>query len=517
METQLLILTVGHGISAFLLLSVGVFVLVKGSRRIENTLFFLLAFFTAAFNISAGIGINLHPSEFAYGVWFFNILDVFITTSYVHFIIHAIDRQGALKWFIRLTYLIAFIIFGVAMLFPQLFIPEVTSKLYLNSYLNPGPLYHAMLIFFIVFPLIAFYELVRAYFRGGFDRLKAEYYIAMSFVGYGIGLWSFALVYDLKVDPLLGAFVGFYMLPIAYGIVAKQLLDIRFVVKRAFFYAVGIALVAAGLVVIMFLNNLLVSEFPVLRFWTVPLGAAMVSVFLGRAYWVQAQENDRLKYEFISIATHKLRTPLTRIKWEISSITESFKDNKAVVAAALRIDDANNKLIALTNVLVEAAETDDIYYGYKKKYFDLRDVILKAIERSQSLANKRAIRIIPHIAPKLSLINGDADRIASAVDVLLENACMYSHEGGEVRVSLEEKAREITFKVSDDGIGISSEDRKRVFTRFFRSHTAKMADTEGMGLGLSMAKSIIDKHHGEIGVDSPGPGKGSTFWFTIPI
>jgi two-component system sensor histidine kinase SaeS len=117
----------------------------------------------------------------------------------------------------------------------------------------------------------------------------------------------------------------------------------------------------------------------------------------------------------------------------------------------------------------------------------------------------------------MPLVGGDATRLASIMDVMLENACIYSNAGGTVEVLLQEKNKNIVFSVSDSGIGIKSEDQKHIFTRFFRTYAAKVADTEGMGLGLAMAKSIIERHRGEIGVRSAGDGKGSTFWFSIPL
>ena len=514
---QLLVLTIGHVVSAILLTGFGIFVLQKDPKKMQNIMFFCLAVSIAFFNAYFALGINLAPSPFSYNLWLLNIFDVFITTSYIHFMIRAIDRQVAMRWFLRATYAVAFGLLIATALFPHLFLPEITPKLYIKSYLNPGPIYTAMLAFFLTFPLVAFFELVRAYFRGGMDKLRAEYFIASSLLGYGLGPFSFLLVYNIPFDPFIGMFVGLYTLPIAYGMVSKQLLDIRVAFKRAFVYAVGISLIAALLVVFILLNNLIIAKFPYLQFWTVPLVAAFVAVVLGRAYWMQSQENERLKYEFISIATHKLRTPLTRIKWEVASALDTFKDNSAIIEAVERIEDANDHLISLTNVLVEASETDDVYYGYKKKYFDFREVLMKSLEHLKPIAEKKKIAIIEKIAQKTSLVNGDPDRIASAIDVFLENAIMYSQDNGEVEVHLEEKNKEIIFTVMDHGIGIAPEDQKHLFTRFFRSYSAKTSDTEGMGLGLSMAKSIIDKHHGAIGARSTGAGKGSTFWFSIPL
>ena len=285
--------------------------------------------------------------------------------------------------------------------------------------------------------------------------------------------------------------------------------------KLALFYIVLIAVIAGVLFLLILVNDLLVIKFPEFKFWIVPLFGAFIAVIVGNVFIRQSRQNDKLKYEFISIATHKLRTPLTRIKWEAATMQEQFKDNQQVQEAVKRIDEANTRLIDLTNVLVEASETDDMYYGYKTKYFDIVDAVKKGIERTGALAERKGVKVTSQIPQKIGLIRGDPNRIASVIDVLLENACMYSNAGGEVRITLEDLPRTARLSVSDDGIGISTGDQKHMFTRFYRSYAAKTADTEGMGLGLSMAKSIIDMHRGQIGVTSKGPGKGSTFWFSL--
>jgi signal transduction histidine kinase len=84
-------------------------------------------------------------------------------------------------------------------------------------------------------------------------------------------------------------------------------------------------------------------------------------------------------------------------------------------------------------------------------------------------------------------------------------------------VVLSNEKRRVRFSVSDTGIGINHEDQQRIFSSFFRTDAAKTTDTEGVGIGLSVAKSIVEKHGGAIGVSSDGEGKGSTFWFTLPV
>lgn len=516
MSTELIVLTVGHAVSAVMLLGLGFFVLLNGFRRMENWLFFCLALATAFFNTCFAVSINLPPSPLSYHLWLLNVFDVFIMTFYIHFMLRAIDRHVALRWYIRFTYAVAFGILIAVLFFPHLFLPEVTAKMYLKSYLNAGPLYSVMLFFFLALPLVAFFELVRAYFRGGFDRIRAEYYIATSILGYGLGTISFYLVYNIPVDPLLGMFVGLYTIPIAYGIVAKQLLDIRLAVKRAFFYAIGIALVSGALAVFLMLNNLLIARVPWIQFWTVPFSAGVVAFVLGRVFWLQSQEADRLKYEFITVATHKLRTPLTRIRWGVVELLEVLHD-KENRERVMKIDDANNHLIELTNVLLEASRTEDVYYGYSKEPTHLDVLLAETIEHLKSLVERHGIIFSKDISPNIPPVAGDSRRLASVIEVLLENALTYTPQGGTVAVSLSEKDRNIIFSVRDSGIGISSEDQKLMFTRFFRTDKAKVSDTEGMGLGLAMAKTIVERHRGDIGFTSDGEGKGSTFWFSLPL
>src|SRR6185369_7880989 len=105
---ELSVLTVGHAVSAILLLGLGLFVLFQGPRRSENLLFFAMAFWTAFFNVCFAISINLPPSDFSYHLWLLNVCDVFIMTSYIHFMLRAIDRHVAFRWYIRFVYGVAF-------------------------------------------------------------------------------------------------------------------------------------------------------------------------------------------------------------------------------------------------------------------------------------------------------------------------------------------------------------------------------------------------------------------------
>jgi two-component system sensor histidine kinase VicK len=116
---------------------------------------------------------------------------------------------------------------------------------------------------------------------------------------------------------------------------------------------------------------------------------------------------------------------------------------------------------------------------------------------------------------KLPKVKVDVEKIYLAIQNLLENAIRYNKVGGEIEIILKEKEKEIEFSIRDTGIGIPKNQQSRVFTKFFRGSNAIRMETEGSGLGLFIAKNIIEAHGGRIWFESE-EGKGTTFYFTLP-
>lgn len=516
---QLLITVAGNVISGAIMLVGGFFVLFQNIQKRANWLFFFLTMSTLAYTVFFVIA-SLQTQYFAaYFWWFLNVFDVFIAMAVVHFTFHVIKKERQWTWFIWFTYLFGIAIFLFAWADQEAFLPLVEPKLYFNFYLEAGWLYHVMLAYFLTTPLVAFVNLLLSYIHsGGVERKRYEYFIIMLIVGYAIGCLNFALVYDIPIDPIFGMFLGFYLIPIAYGIFATNLLDVRLVVRRAFYYGISIGIVAAFFTALILLNDYLVSSVPWLQAWTVPLIASVVAVVITRVVWSQTQDADRLKYEFITIAAHKLRTPLTRIRWEIPNLLVRAERDKELKEGLLRIDVANNRLIELTNILMEAAHTEDTAYGYKKDPIDLAVAIKNSIGRFDSQIKEKNLSVVVEVQPDAKHPIGDSGRLASVVDVLVENAVIYNKNGGSVRVALSnDGSSRVKLSVSDTGIGVKPEDEERIFASFYRSEEAKRMDTEGVGIGLSVARNIVEKHGGRLSVTSAGEGKGSTFWFTLPV
>jgi signal transduction histidine kinase len=516
-STELLITLGGNAFFTVLMVAMGLFVYLHNKDREINFLFFYMCMAIAIFGSGFVFAGFIADPEIAYRVWFTNILDVFITTSVVHVMIRASDQQVRFRWYLHLTYILGFIILGVALMFPLLFLPEVAPKMYFLTYLEGGPWYSVMLAYFLGMPIFPFILLIRYYFiSSGSQRRLAEYFILMFAVGYGVGPLDFPLVFNWQIDPVYGMFLGMYLVPVAYGIVTDQLLDIRLVIKRAFIYALGVAVTAGFLLSISLLNELIIVRLPWISYWTVPFLAAIVAVVIGRSVWQQLRETDRLKYEFVTVATHKLRTPLTRIRWISAEVMQRSND-PAIQEGVTRISSAADQLIELTNIMLEAAKTEDTTLWYRKDPVDLVALTKGVVDHFADTIREKGLTIDIHTEVPQVIVTGDSKRIISVTEIFVENALLYTPKGGTISVNIGLKGRRGFVSVKDTGIGIAFQDQEHIFTGFFRSDSAKLAHTEGFGLGLSMAKSIIERQGGTIGLDSDGAGKGSEFWFMLPL
>jgi len=226
---------------------------------------------------------------------------------------------------------------------------------------------------------------------------------------------------------------------------------------------------------------------------------------------------ERMKTEFVTLAAHQLRTPLSAIKWtlrmlldgDLGAITEEQKD---FVEKTYR---SNERMISLINDLLNVTRIEEGRYLFKPALADIEAVVQFVVKSYQEEIEKREIKfefIKP--AEKLPLILIDVEKIRLAIQNLLDNAVRYSRPGGEVTISLRYGKKEIELSIKDTGVGIPKDQQGRVFTKFFRAANVMRMETEGTGLGLFIAKNIIEAHGGKIWFESE-EGKGSTFYFTL--
>lgn len=230
---------------------------------------------------------------------------------------------------------------------------------------------------------------------------------------------------------------------------------------------------------------------------------------------------DRMKSEFIANVSHELRTPMTSIKGyvEIMLMGASGEVNEKQRRFLTIIKNNTDRLSILVSDLLEVSRIDAGRVKLDFMAVDalklIKEIVAEAIYRACSEA--RQVTFTADLPADLPAIYGDRERLRQVLTHLVTNAYNYTPDGGSVVVSAAARDDSIQIDVKDTGIGIAAEERPRIFERFFRGQKPIVLATAGNGLGLSLAKTLIEMHHGKIWFESPGePGRGSVFTFTLP-
>ncbi|KPJ54726.1 hypothetical protein AMJ47_03785 [Parcubacteria bacterium DG_72] len=228
---------------------------------------------------------------------------------------------------------------------------------------------------------------------------------------------------------------------------------------------------------------------------------------------------EKMKAEFVTLAAHQLRTPISGVKWSLKTLLDEEvgkinKKQRAIIEQAYK---TNNKVVNLIRDLLSVAEIEEGRYLKKLSLWNIEDIISSVIDGFEPQLKKKKIKIkLQKPKGDLPKIMVDVERLKVALNNIIKNAVRYTFGGGIITVLLIRHEKYIEVEVKDTGIGIPLSQQNKVFTKFFRSSNVMKIDTEGTGLGLYIAKNIIEAHDGRIWFESE-ENKGTTFYFTIPI
>ena len=228
------------------------------------------------------------------------------------------------------------------------------------------------------------------------------------------------------------------------------------------------------------------------------------------------REAEELKSTFISVISHELKTPVSIIKGYAGTLgrPDVTPDPDFIRESAQIIEEEADRLTELIDNLLDASRIQAGALSMETQPLDLVAVARKTIERFRSQANHHDI--IENFPPALPLVQADEKRLRQVFDNLISNAIKYSPEGGRIEVGAKEEAERVVAYVRDEGVGIPEDEQATIFERFYRVDSSLRRATQGVGLGLYLARAIIRAHGGDIWVQS-APGQGSTFYFTLPI
>ena len=229
--------------------------------------------------------------------------------------------------------------------------------------------------------------------------------------------------------------------------------------------------------------------------------------------WKRNKKEQNLKQEFITSVAHKFRTPLTHIKWASENLSSRLttEDDKAQLNY---IKNAEEKLLELSSLLMNISEAENKSYQYNIKKNSISRIVEEIADGHKEQYTIKNLNVIKDIQPDI-VTEFDESRIKFVIQTFTENAMHYTPENGTIHISLIQTGKDIVFSVKDSGIGISQDELPKLFNKFYRGNTAKITDSEGMGIGLYMSKEIITRHGGKIWAYSQGDGKGSIFSFSL--
>jgi PAS domain S-box-containing protein len=227
---------------------------------------------------------------------------------------------------------------------------------------------------------------------------------------------------------------------------------------------------------------------------------------------------DQAKSEFISIAAHQLRTPLSAIKWCLKLLIDGDegKMNDGQKELLTKGYISNERIINLVNDLLNVSRIEAGSSNYTFSPESFTEALTIVSENLEGMIKENKINLIVQVDKNLPEVLLDKQKIILVLQNLLENAVKYTPRNGKIEIIIKVKNKNLEVKIKDNGVGIPAEDQKMIFSKFFRARNAVKLQTEGSGLGLFICKSVIEAHQGQLSYSSR-EGEGTEFIFTLPI
>ncbi len=483
---------------------------------------------------------------------------------------------GAVSGFATLVWLPSGIAVAALLLFGSRLWPAVTIGAFLANLLNGAPLFVALGIGIgnTLEAIACIYLLKRKNFRNSFNHIRDVYLFIFTGVPLSSGISATIGVTSL----LLGSIVShqsYYITWISWvmGDAISMLVIVPFVMTWKVLPRIKISLrrviEAVALVTLLFIVGMIVFfptnvDYPITYLVFIPLiwtsfrfgqhGATVVVVLLsimavigtvlgltpfsiGRlsddllsvqgfmgiitgtslilaAVVAERRELERRKDDFIAIASHELKTPVTSLKLHMQLLHRKFKmanDHKSADSVA-KMDGQLNKLTDLINDLLDVSKIEEGKLRLNLAEFELKNLVEEIIEEMQLTTRQRIVKKIE----STGLVYGDRDRIGQVLANFLSNAIKYSPSANKIVVKATKDKKNVTVSVEDFGFGLTPKEQNKVFERFNRAGQEGKGAMPGLGLGLYISKEIINRHKGKVWVESK-KGKGSKFYFSLPL
>lgn len=281
------------------------------------------------------------------------------------------------------------------------------------------------------------------------------------------------------------------------------------------FLILGIVIIVSIVVTYLIANRFIINPFITSLIVLIVAAVMFVIAYLIVKSFNVIIEANIFKSEFINIISHEIRSPLTSLKWSIN-LYEKNNLNKENLEYFNIMKDEINKINNLVQILNDVGRIELKQIQFNKSLLSIAALTKEIIEELESFIKEKNIKLSLNIEKDLPKILIDGEKIKLVIKNLIDNAIRYNREGGKIIITISKENSKIRFKIEDTGVGISKEQKKKIFQKFFRADNILRYQTKGLGLGLFISKHLIEAMNGAINFKSKD-GKGSIFWFILPI
>lgn len=516
----------------------GFFILIKGFKTLNSVTLVWSAFL---FSVSLwGFGMYKIGTAINYidAVYWWRIAEIgviFIPVLLTHFVISFLELKRKLLLFF-------FYLITAVFLYCNIFTNYFVDKLYFAFnqfyYISGTPLYTIFIGIFVTSVIYILYELYRSYKKtNGLIHSQIKYLMFIFAIGFSGGITSYFPVYNINVYPAWNATIIVSMLLITYIIFKHHFMNIK--------------VIATQVLAIILSSILLVELFSAKNILDLMVGffifsMTVISSFLlirSVSHEVRRREQmekltkelqkvtkdlkvankelerlDQAKSEFLSIASHQLRTPLTVIKGYVSMMLEGNfgKMSKLIKENLDKVYLSNERLISLVESLLNISRIESGRLEFDIKPSNLVEIVEPLVDGFKQKANQKDLKLEFLPDGDLPLVLVDPQKIKEVISNLIDNSIKYTQKGSIV-IGLHLESQSVVFNCQDTGIGVLPEDLPRLFEKFVRGKGMMQVYTEGTGLGLYFARMVIENMGGRIWVESAGKDQGSKFSFSVPV
>ena len=517
-----------NGISATIF---GAFIFLKNPKKLGNKIFGLMSLGLAIWGFAYALW-QITPDREMALLWVrvLSIGSSIIPITFLHWILilYKIKLTRLNKLVLLFGYLtsVIFIFFS----FHPSFVKEVSSNYYFQWWPKAGNFYSVYIATYIVLVSYACLILFKKYkHSSGHIHEQIKYIILAVIFGFFGGATNFPMWYDISLPPYGSFLVALYPLILSYAIIRHKLFEIKVVLTSLFVSFIAILLLINAISSNAVFDYCILLAFIIFGYLLIKsVGREIkqrerieeMALDLKKAY-EDLKKLDKAKSEFLSIASHQLRTPLTAIKGYLSMVLEGRygKLQQKLNKPIKNVYKATGQLNQLVGTLLNISRIESGKTKVTKTKVNLKKLLAQIVEEFKIVAEEKNLYLKLNLEPNLHELFLDKEKITQVFMNIIDNAIKYTEKGGiaiEAKRKRTDIGKAILVTISDTGMGMTEKDIEDLFQKFSRGPAGEKLWTGGSGLGLYIAKKFVEMHNGKIWVKSKGADQGTTFFIELP-